>query len=83
MIGFSFIAIYQKSYLKTYISSIFLAVFLIITIDTYQEVVGKPYLSAVDFLAVAFIGLLMIFLVGLYVLWGAFMNKDYFKLSKY
>jgi len=82
-IGFSCIAIYKKSYLKTYISATFLAVFMLITTDTYQKVVGKPYLSAVDLSAPAFIGLFMIFLVGLYVLWGAFMNKDYFKLSKY
>ncbi len=82
-IPITFYSIYKKSYLKSYASAILLAISLVITIDTYQKVVGKPYLSAVNFFAFAFICLVLIFIVGLFVVLGVLMNKDYFKLSKY
>ncbi len=80
---FAVYAIVKKSYLKSFLSSIFLGIFLLLTIDKYQGMVEKVALLGQDILVFASLACLLIFTSGIFIIAEAILNKDYFKHSKY
>lgn len=80
---FAVYSIAKKSYLKSYLASIFVGGFLLLTMDKYQAIVGKPYLFGQNILTFAALLCVLIFASGIFVIAGAVLKKDYFKHSKY
>jgi hypothetical protein len=80
---FSVYSVVKKSFMKAYLSSIGMGLLLLLTLNHYQGFVIKPFLSGVNYFAFAALSCLIIFLVGIYVIISALLNKDYFNMSKY
>jgi hypothetical protein len=76
-------SVIRKSWLSCWIGISCLDVGLLLVLDFYQGVVGKPYLISANVLAISGTLGIVAFIVGLFIVTAAFLDKEYFRLSNY